>query len=98
MTEGRVNGRVTVATSRDDVVLPWSSRQVLLGHLRRNEAARSTVDAFEAVGTSGPVRLDADTKKTLVDSITAWSEDGARGLPEGLLRLRNALADDLDGA
>ena len=97
MDEGRANERVMVATSCDVVVLPWSSRQALLRQMRRIDAARSAVDAFEAVGTSRPVRLDADAKRVLVDSIGAWVEEvGARGLPPGMWQLRNALAEDLD--
>ena len=97
MDGGRANDRVMVATSRDVVVLPWRSRQALLAQIRRIDAARSAVEAFEAVGTSRPVRLDTDAKRALVDSIGAWVDEvGARGLPRGMWQLRNALAEDLD--
>ena len=96
MDESRANDRVLVATSHDVVVLPWSSRQALLRQMRRIDAARSAVDAFEAVGTSRPVMLDVDAKRVLVDSIRAWGEHvGAAGLPAGVWQLRNALVDDL---
>jgi hypothetical protein len=97
MDDGRRNERVMVATSRDIVVLPWSSRQALLGQMQRIDAARSAIDAFEAVGTSRPVMLDVDAKRVLVDSIGAWVEEvGARGIPAGVWQLRDALVDDLD--
>ena len=85
-----------VATSRDLVVLPWASRQALLAQMRRIDAARPAIDAFEAAGTRRPVRLDADAKTLLVDSIGRWAEDASlKRLPEGIWQLRNALADDL---
>ena len=99
MSERRVDERVLVATSRDVVVLPWQSREALLAQMRRIDAARSAVDAFESVGTSRPVRLEVDAKRALVDSIGAWRQHAGReGLPEGVWRLRNALADDLNDA
>jgi hypothetical protein len=60
---------VLVATSGDVVVLPWQSREALLAQMRLIDAARSAVDAFEAVGTSRPFKLEVDAKRALVDSI-----------------------------
>jgi len=56
--------------------------------MRRIDAARSAVDAFEKVGTSRPVRLDLDAKRVLVDSIRGWRQGaGAKGLPAGVWRV-----------
>jgi hypothetical protein len=85
-----------VATSRDILVLPWRSRDALLARMRGIEAARSAVEAFEAVGSSRPVRLDQPGKRTVVESIRAWAaEIGARKLPAGVWQLGDGLADDL---
>jgi hypothetical protein len=85
-----------VATSRDILVLPWGSREALLARLRGIEAARSAVEAFEAVGTSRPVRLERPEKRLVVESIRAWAaEVGARRLPARVWQLGDGLVDDL---
>ena len=95
MNESRANERVMIATSRDDVLLPWESRQELLRQIRGLESARSTIDAFEAVGTSRPVTLETDEKGLLVEAINLWAGNVAvNGLPEGVWDLRCALVDD----
>jgi hypothetical protein len=53
------------------------------------------VDAFELVGMSGPVTLDAADKDLLQTILDAWLEEVTEvGLPTGILELRNALIDD----
>ena len=54
-------------------------------------------DAFEAVGTSGPVLLTHEDKVGLVEVIQLWAKEieGLGSLPDGIVELRNALQDDL---
>ena len=47
---------VRIALRRGVVVIPWSSREALLDRLR-NLGTTDVVDAFQAVGTTEPVRL-----------------------------------------
>jgi hypothetical protein len=96
VSSARANERVTVATSRTVVELPWESRQALLGQIRGLQSARTAIKAFEAVGTSRHVVLDNDAKVLIVDAIGVWAQNiGIDGLPEGVWNLRNALVDDL---
>jgi hypothetical protein len=96
MNESRANERVKIATSRGDILLPWETRQELLRQIRGLESARSTIDAFEAVGTSRRVTLETDEKGLLVDAINLWAGNVAvDGLPEGAWDLRCALIDEL---
>ncbi len=75
--------------------MPWESRQELLERLRDAPAAASIVTAFEAVGTSRPVTLDADGKDLLYAVVRLWlNEVGVDGLPPEILDLRNALIDN----
>ncbi len=88
--------RVSVALSRGEVELPWASRDLLLGEIKHLESARTTIDAFEAVGASRPVRLPLEGKGLLVEAINLWSQNvQVGGLPEGVWDLRCALIDDL---
>jgi hypothetical protein len=91
---------VTVALSSGSVALPWESRQALLEYLRRFEDARPIVWAFEDVGTSRPLELTTDEKRTLLRLVEAWADDELGGsyenFPEGVFELRNVLHDDLD--
>jgi hypothetical protein len=97
--EKRGIDRVEVALESETVVIPWTSQQALLERLRPNESTRGVVDAFEAVGTSRPVRLRADEKDALREAIRLWAEEngGYDGLPEGIAELRIALVDDGHG-
>jgi hypothetical protein len=57
------------------------------------------VIAFEAVGTTLPVRLEPAEKRVLLQVVEAWySEVTMKGLPAGVWELRNELLadDDLD--
>jgi hypothetical protein len=60
---------------------------------------RDICEAFEAVGTSRPVRLTQAQKMALTLAIDVWGgevEGGLTdGLPEGIFELRSALLDDL---
>lgn len=53
------------------------------------------VEAFEAVGTSRPVKLDADGNDLLLLVVARWLEEvSTDGLPAGIFDLRNELVDD----
>jgi hypothetical protein len=97
MRERRID-RVTIAGSRDatTVTIPWASRGVLLQRLRDAGDAEDVIRAFEAVGTSRPVRLDKVGKRRLLEACTAWLDEpgGVDALPEGIFDLRNALEDE----
>jgi hypothetical protein len=87
---------VRIPLSRELIDLPWDSRSALLGELRHDAKARPTIDAFEAVGASRPVRLTREHKALLLDAINVWSTRvTVDGLPPGVWDLRNALDDDL---
>ncbi len=93
--------KITIATERETLTLPWSSRVALLDELQRYETGYTIRDAFTAVGASSPVELTNEQKTELLRVIDVWSErteGGMRGLPEAILALRNALIDDLDDA
>jgi hypothetical protein len=45
--EARANERVSVATSRTVVALPWESRQALVERIRGLDTGRSAIDAFD---------------------------------------------------
>ena len=78
--------------------MPWSSREALLTELRPIEAMREVVLAFQAVGTSRPVRLTPEQKDDLQAVLTGWAqktEGGVADLPDGIAELSNALQDDL---
>ena len=91
--------RVQIALSRETVELPWSSREALLDEIEHLDSMRDICEAFQAVGTSQPVRLTQAQKKALTLVIDVWGgevEGGLTdGLPEGIFELRTALLADL---
>lgn len=88
---------VQIQLSRETINLPWESREALLGEIRHLDSARSTVKAFEAVGTSRPVTLTREDKVLLIEAISVWTRNvTVDDLPPGVWDLRNALYDDLD--
>jgi hypothetical protein len=89
---------VTVATSVDHIEISWNARQELVNRLRRLDGGKSIVDAFEAAGTTRPVKLARlNDKHLLLTVIEAWgNEIGYDAFPQGIFALRNALHDDLD--
>ena len=101
MTE-RLNDRVRIPLSREEIRLPWDSRQALLDQMRHLDSARSTIAAFEAVGVSRPVTLTQEEKGLLIGVIRHWESQVSGGLTDGLpeviFELRNALHDDLHDA
>ena len=82
---------------RRGIVIPWSSREALLRRFRNLSSMSDIVDAFEAAGTTQPVRLTDSQKALLLNLISFWADqiDGFDDLPEGIYDLRNALHDDL---
>ena len=91
------------------VSLPWQSRQDLLAEFRHLDSRqalldafdsrRALLDAFESVGTSRPVTLTPEQKAESLEVIELWSTHVPyQDLPEGILELRAALADDVDAA
>jgi hypothetical protein len=91
--------RVEVATRYGTVEIPWTARDAILDELRGLENARSTVEAFDAVGASWPVNLDRQGKLAVLDAIQTI----AKRVPEGygrldpqLAHLRHSLVDELD--
>jgi len=92
---GRLD-RVTVATSRGKIVIPWASRDTLLSEIRRIDSAKSIVDAFQGVGATTVVKLSREDKANLLELLNFWSNEvSVAKLPEGIWDLRNALVDDL---
>jgi hypothetical protein len=89
--------RVTVALNRGNVVLTWTSRQVLMRRLQHvQETARLRV-AFEAAGASTPVQLTGGQRTALLLTLEGWSLDldGHEAMPQDLFALRDALIADL---
>ena len=88
--------RVRVATSLGTFEIPWDSRDALLDQLVGNSATRGIRDAFVAVGASRPVTFSRLDTALLVAAIDAWmARVGDSWLPDGILALRNELAQDM---
>ena len=89
---------VRIALRHGSVSIPWSSRDALLEQLRDQDSMSDVRDAFQAVGTTQPVRLTDPQKLGLRNVITFWANQmggSYDNLPEGIYALRNALQDDL---
>jgi hypothetical protein len=77
------------------VTIPWDSRQALLDRLRQAGGAGQIIRAFDAAGTSAPVKLDRSAKRRLLTVCEDWLDEmNIDGLPEGIFDLRNALFDE----
>jgi hypothetical protein len=63
-----------------------------------SQVARDAIGAFEAAGTSEPVRLNRGGKVLVVEAINSLDRDavGAGLVSTGLRELRRALAEELD--
>ena len=89
--------RVTILLSSGSVVFGWDERTELL---RRTSLSGgwSIRQEFETVGASRPVALTSESNNYLLFHVLEdWSLGGAgqEALPPGLIRLRDALHDDL---
>jgi hypothetical protein len=85
-----------VALSRNTVELPWASRAPLLERVRKHDQGLQVVIAFEAVGSTLPVRLEPAGKRVLLQVVEAWlGQVTVDGLPAGVWKLRNELQNEL---
>jgi hypothetical protein len=79
--------------------LPWASRDALLERLRKIDGTEGIVQAFEAVGATGPVQLTDADRAVLFNTLEAWSlTRGFDQMPDRLRELRHRLSDDLADA
>jgi hypothetical protein len=95
--EGRRIDEVRVELRGGVVSIPLSSCDALLERLGSVEAMSEVREAFQAVGTTGPVRLTDPQKLELRDAIAFWANQlggSYDDLPEGISDLRDALQDD----
>ena len=106
VSEQRRVGVVQVLLDGGPVSLPWQSRQDLLAEFRHLDSRQALLDAFdsrqalldafESVGTSRTVALTPEQKRESLEVVELWSTRVPnQDLPEGILELRAALADDL---
>jgi hypothetical protein len=87
--------RVAISTRSGTVELPWSSRDRLLHEIRNLDGADAIRHAFDAVGASRPVPLSLADTALLVEAIEGWARSvTVAELPEGVWRLRTALAGE----
>ena len=84
--------RVTVSTLSGDVVISWDERQRLVAELLPVTKDQDIVRAFEAVGTSSPVILEADQRRRLRLALGFLGSD--QPLSSGLAGLYTALAGE----
>ncbi len=99
--EGPRIDEVRIELPDGTVSIPWSSRDALLEQLQTRDSivdVPEAREAFEAVGTSRPVRLTDPQKLAVRKVITFWANEAGgsyEDLPEGIHDLRNALHVDL---
>ena len=76
-------------------MIPSSSREALFGGFRNLSSMNDVVEAFQAAGTTQPVRLTDSQKRLLLNLISFWADqiDSEDDLPEGISDLRQALHD-----
>jgi hypothetical protein len=88
----RASEWVTVAMSRRKVEMPWASRQALLDRFRHLDSMRDTRAAFEAEGTSAPVRLSQQHKADLLRVIEFWGGSlGSRCIRQSFAVVNSAM-------
>lgn len=98
MEDGRID-EVRIELPSGIVSIPWSSRDPLLEQLQTRDSIADVPDvrdAFQAAGTSRPVRLTGPQRLALRKVITFWANERGGSyddLPEGIHDLRNALHD-----
>lgn len=89
---------VEIALSGEPITLSWYAREYLLMQLGNLETMRGVRGAFEAAGTTQPVKLSHEQKKQLLDALEYWDKthpDGLSAMPGGFIALRDGLTDDL---
>ena len=94
---GRSIDHVEIPLGRETVMLPWASREALLGQFKHVDSMSEMRRTFESVCTSRPVHLTQGQKRDLLQVIVDWAseEGGYDRLPEGVFDLRSALLHDL---
>lgn len=91
-------GPVEVALTGGSITLTWYAREFLLMQLGNVQSMRGVRGAFEAAGTTEPVKLTHEHKKQLLDALEYWDKthpDGLSSMPGGFVELRDGLTDDL---
>ena len=87
--------KVRIVAGAEIVEIPWASRFELLERLRRLNSGVDAVRAFEAVGATKPVELDAASTILLTDVIVGWVDElGPEELPAGVFELYDALVTE----
>jgi hypothetical protein len=95
-TEPRRIKYFRIALSRNTVELPWTSRKPLLERVNKRADGLQVRLAFEAVGSTRPVRLEPAGKRLLLQVVEAWlGEVRVDRLPSGVMELRNELLNEL---
>ena len=91
--EGNLSDGLRVDVAGDVVEIAWAERDWLLKKIRVVSGFQTIVGKFEAVGASGPVKLDFDERARLRAPLEFWE----RELPDGLVRLLAALIQAAPG-
>lgn len=90
---------VEIALTGEPITLTWYAREFLLMQLGNLETMRGVRGAFEAAGTTQPVKLTHEQKKQLLDALEYWDKthpDGLSAMPGGFVELRDGLTADLN--
>ena len=89
---------IDVATAFGQVRLTWEVRELFLAEMRHLDSLEPVRRDFENAGASRPVRIPQELKGAVVQVIEMWGRStpgGLPALPQGILELRNQLADEL---
>ena len=87
--------QVVIALDGGTVRLAWETRQALLARLQHIRETVRLRASFDAGGATGPVELNRGQRAALLAAIDEWARDGTSAqMPEELLPLRDALAED----
>jgi hypothetical protein len=98
VTEPRRIRYFKIALSRNTFELPWASRARLLDRVGKHSGGLQVRLAFEAVGATQPVILDAAGKRVLLEVVEAWlAEPSYATMPQGIRELRDELQNELAG-
>jgi hypothetical protein len=93
---------ITIQLCSRDLIITWTERQQLLEEVRDRPRGDPTLDrsirkAFEDVGAGRPVVLTPEEERYLLGVLKAWPEE-TETLRQGLLKLRDALSEELPEA
>jgi hypothetical protein len=88
-----------IALARNTFELPWPSRTRLLERVAKDSGGLKLRLAFEAVGATRAVILDAEAKRILLQVIDAWlAEPSYAPIPKGIRELRAELQNEVTTA